>query len=106
MAWIYLMLAGLLEIGFTTSMRYVEGFTRPMPTTIFVICVAASLYFMNKATDGIPLGTVYAIWGGIGAIGTVVLGILFYNEPADLWRMAFLALLIGAIIGLKLVTPH
>jgi len=106
MAWIYLLLAGFLEIAFTTSMRYTEGFTRPLPTAIFVASVAASLYFMNKATEGIPLGTVYAIWGGIGAIGTVVLGVLFYNEPADIWRMVFLALLIGAIIGLKLVSPH
>lgn len=106
MAWIYLLLAGALEIGFTTSMRFTEGFTRPLPTLVFVVCVAASLYFMNQAAEGIPLGTVYAIWGGIGAVGTVALGILYFNEPADLWRMVFLAILIGAIIGLKLVSPH
>jgi quaternary ammonium compound-resistance protein SugE len=106
MAWMYLLLAGLLEIGFTTSMRYTEGFTRLWPTALFVAFIAASLYFMNKAAETIPLGTVYAVWAGIGAAGTVLLGILYFNESADLPRLSFLALLIASIMGLKFVTPH
>lgn len=106
MAWIYLLVAGFLEIGFTTSMRYTEGFTKVMPTVLFVGFIVASLYFLNKATEVIPLGTAYAVWGGIGAVGTVVVGIFYFQEPADVPRLVLLTLLIGSIIGLKLVSPH
>jgi quaternary ammonium compound-resistance protein SugE len=106
LAWIYLLVAGLLEIGFTTSMRYTDGFTRLVPTLVFVLFIVASLYFLNKATEVIPLGTAYAVWGGIGAIGTVLVGIWSFGEPADAPRLALLAVLIGSIVGLKLVSPH
>lgn len=106
MAWIYLFVAGCLEVGFTTSMRYTEGFTKLIPTLLFAGFIAASLYFLNKATEVIPLGTAYAVWAGIGAVGTVVVGIFYFNEPADLPRLALLAVLIGSIVGLKLVSPH
>lgn len=106
MAWIYLLAAGLLEICFTTSMRYTEGFTKVLPTILFVSFIVASLYCLNKATEVIPLGTAYAVWGGIGAVGTVVVGILQFGEPADLPRIVLLTVLIGSIIGLKLVSPH
>jgi quaternary ammonium compound-resistance protein SugE len=105
-AWAYLIFAGMLEIGFTTALRYVEGFTKPIPTIVFVIFATASLYFLNKASNDIPLGTAYAIWTGIGAAGTVLLGIFFFQEPADTWRLVFLSILIGSIVGLKLVSPH
>jgi quaternary ammonium compound-resistance protein SugE len=106
MAWIYLFAAGLLEIGFTTSMRYTEGFTRIAPTILFVGFIVASLYCLNKATEVIPLGTAYAVWAGIGAVGTVVVGITAFGEPADVPRLVLIALLIGSIVGLKLVSPH
>lgn len=106
MAWSYLIFAGLLEIGFTTSLRYVDGFTKAGPTAIFVVLAAASLYFLNRAAEAIPLGTAYAVWTGIGAIGTVVVGITWFDEPADAIRLALLVVLVGAIAGLKLVSPH
>lgn len=106
MAWIYLLAAGLLEICFTTAMRYTEGLTKVVPTMIFAACIVASLLCLNKATEVVPLGTAYAVWGGIGAVGTVVVGILYFGEPADAPRLALLTVLIGSIIGLKLVSPH
>ena len=106
MAWVYLVIAGLLEIGFTTSMRYTEGFTKVVPTVLFAVFIVASLYCLNKATEVIPLGTAYAVWGGIGAVGTVIVCISYFHEPADLPRLALLTLLIGSIAGLKLVSPH
>lgn len=104
MAWTHLILAGLLEIGFTTALRYVEGFTRPGPTLAFAVCAAASLYFLQRSLDGIPLGTAYAVWTGIGAAGTALLGIVVFGESAANSRLVFLVLLIGSIIGLKLVS--
>lgn len=104
MAWFYLFLAGAFEISFTTAMRYSAGFTRITPTVIVLLLAAISIYFVTKAAESIPLGTAYAAWGGIGAIGTVVIGALFYNEPVTLWRMFFLATLIISIAGLKFVT--
>ena len=104
MAWFVLILAGLFEIGFTTSMRYTEGFTRPLPTAIFVVFAVLSFYLLTKASEAIPLGTSYAVWTGIGAAGTVVAGIFYFGEPATALRLLFLATLIGSIIGLKLVS--
>lgn len=103
MSWIYLILAGLCEIAFTTALRYVDGFTRPVPTLLFIAFAAMSFYFLQKSLAGLPLGTAYAVWTGIGAAGTVVVGIAFFGEPLTGLRVFFLALLIGAIAGLKLV---
>jgi quaternary ammonium compound-resistance protein SugE len=104
MAWVYLGLAGLFEVGFTTALRYLNFFSIDLPTLIFTICVVASFSFLQLSLTGIPLGTAYAIWTGIGAAGTALIGFWFYNEPATLLRMAFLATLIGSIAGLKLVS--
>lgn len=104
MGWIYLLVAGAFEISFTTAMRYTEGFTRIAPTALVMLLATISIYFVTKAAETIPLGTAYAAWGGMGAIGTVVIGVFFYNEPVTLLRMVFLALLIFSIIGLKVVT--
>ncbi len=103
MAWIYLITAGLLEIGFTTAMRFSEGFTRVWPTLIFVALGALSFYCLARATATIPLGTAYAVWTGIGAAGTAILGILYFHEPVTFWRVLFIVTLIGSIVGLKLV---
>ena len=103
MAWIMLLLAGLLEIGFTTSLRYTDGLARPLPLLGFVVFASASLYLLMKASETIPLGTSYAVWTGIGAAGTALIGLFYFGEPATTLRIVFLALLIGSIIGLKWV---
>lgn len=104
MGWIYLLLAGLVEIAFTTAIRFTDGFTRLGPTVLVLVLAAISFYFVAKSTATIPLGTAYAIWGALGAVGTVAIGILYFDEPVTLWRMVFMSLLIVSIIGLKLVT--
>ncbi len=103
MGWIYLLFAGILEVGFTTAIRYTDGFTRFWPTALVLALAAVSFTCVAKSTATIPLGTAYAVWGGLGAVGTVVIGILYFEEPVTFWRMFFLSLLIGSIAGLKLV---
>lgn len=104
MAWFYLILAGLFEVGFTTSLKLSENFTNSRWAALFLVSIILSFYFLNKATQMIPIGTAYAVWTGIGAVGTVLVGILLFKEPSDFWRMFFLLLLIGSILGLKLVS--
>jgi len=102
--WIFLLIAGVLEIGFASTLKLTQGFTKPFPTAIFIFFAIFSFYFLNKAAQTIPVGTAYAIWTGIGAFGTIVVGILFYSEPASFLRLFFLMTLIASIIGLKLVS--
>jgi quaternary ammonium compound-resistance protein SugE len=104
MGWIYLMLAGVLEIAFTTAIRLSGGFTKLLPSALVLVLAAASISLVAKSAETIPLGTAYAAWGGLGAIGTVVVGVLYFGEPVTIWRMAFLSLLIISLAGLKLVT--
>jgi len=104
MAWIYLIVAGLFEIGFTSSLKFSANFTNVKWTIIFFICIICSFLCLNKAIQEIPIGTGYAVWTGIGAVGTVVMGIIYYKEPADFWRLFFILTLIVSIIGLKLVS--
>ncbi|MDR3623646.1 MAG: multidrug efflux SMR transporter [Chlamydiales bacterium] len=106
MGWIYLLLAGLCEIGFTTFLNLSNNFTRLLPTLAFLALAALSFAFLSFSLKSIPLGTAYAIWTGIGAFGTAIIGVAFFNESADFWRILFLALLIGSIVGLKVVSPH
>ena len=102
MPWLWLIIGGLFEVGFTTSLRFVEGF-RNIPWTIaFLISVAISMGLLELASRSIPMGTAYAVWGGIGAVGTVLVGILFFNEPAALVRILLIFAIIAAIAGLKL----
>ena len=105
-AWIYLIIAGLFEVGFTTSLKLSENFANKGWAVMFFISITLSFLFLNKAIQSIPMGTAYAVWTGIGATGTVIIGILFFKEPADLWRVVFIVLLIGSILGLKLVSSH
>jgi len=106
MAWIYLLVAGTLEVVATTVFRYTDGLSRIMPTVSFFAIGIASFYFLNRSLAGIPLGTAYAVWTGIGAAGTVVLGMIAYNEDAAPERIVLLAVLIGSIIGLRYVSAH
>jgi len=104
--WIILLLAGLFEIGFTTFMKLSEGFSRWSFNIGFAICAIASFMLLNKSTMSIPLGTAYAVWTGIGAFGTAIIGMVFFKDPFTLWRSVFLSLLILSIIGLKFVAPE
>ncbi|MGE5514165.1 MAG: DMT family transporter [Bacteroidota bacterium] len=104
MAWLLLVLAGTFEVGFTTSLKYAQGFTRLWPTLAFAVCVVLSMVLLERAQQTIPLGTAYAVWTGIGAAGTVVVGAMLFAEPLSALRILFLATLIGSIIGLKLFT--
>jgi quaternary ammonium compound-resistance protein SugE len=106
MAWIYLVIAGLFEVGFTTSLKLSDNFSNLKWSLGFFISISLSFYFLNQAIQSVPIGTAYAVWTGIGAVGTVIVGILLFRESADFWRMFFLVLLIGSILGLKLVSRH
>ncbi len=104
MAWIYLLAAGLFEICFTTSLKLSESFTKLAPTIGFVIFASISFWLLTKAMQTIPLGTSYAVWTGIGAFGTALVGILFFKDPVTAGRVFFLLVLIGSIVGLQLVS--
>ena len=104
MAWTYLMFAGLFEIGFASPLQLPANFTKFWPTLIFSACILLSFVLLNRALKDIPIGTAYAVWTGIGAVGTALVGILIYKEPATALRLFFLATLIGSIIGLKFAT--
>ncbi len=104
MDWIYLLLAGICEIGFTTCIKLSENFSRLQPTIGFLSLAFFSFIALSASLRSIPLGTAYAVWTGIGAFGTALIGIFFFGESADLWRVFFLLCLIGSIIGLKVVS--
>ena len=102
MAWLWLILGGAFEIGFTTALRFVDGF-RNLPWTLaFLVSVAISMGLLELASRSIPMGTAYAVWGGIGAVGTVLVGIAFFDEPATLIRIMLIFVIVAAIAGLKL----
>jgi quaternary ammonium compound-resistance protein SugE len=105
MAWLILMVAGLTEVGWAVGLKYTQGFTRPMPTALTVTAMVLSLWLLGLAVRTLPLGTAYAIWTGIGTVGTVVVGIMLFDEPASSVRLLCVALIVSGIVGLKLVTP-
>lgn len=102
--WIFLFLAGAFEVGFTTFMKLSNGFSKWPYTVAFAVCAICSFGLLNKSISLIPLGTAYAVWTGLGAFGTALIGILFFKDSADLWRIFFLTMLIVSIIGLKFVS--
>ncbi len=104
MAWFYLVLAGLFEVAFTTCLKFSNNFTNLRWSIGFFISITLSFVLLNKAVQSIPMGTGYAVWTGIGAVGTTIVGIALFKEPSDFWRMVFLTLLIGSLLGLKLVS--
>lgn len=104
MAWIILIIAGLFEVGFTTCLKLSNNFTYLPWSVGFFISISLSFLLLNKAIQTIPIGTAYAVWTGIGAVGTAIMGIWLYKEPSDFWRLFFIFLLIGSIVGLKAVT--
>ncbi|MEN7549334.1 multidrug efflux SMR transporter [Rapidithrix thailandica] len=106
MAWLFLILAGIFEVGFTTCLKFSNNFSNLKWSVGFFACAVISFYLLNRSLQSIPLGTAYAVWTGIGAVGTVLTGIFLFKEPSDLWRVFFIFLLIGSIIGLKLVSKQ
>ncbi|MBV0932647.1 DMT family transporter [Marinobacterium weihaiense] len=104
MAWLYLLFAGLFEVGFAVALKQSEGLSKLGPSIAFVIMGAISFVLLTKAMASIPLGTAYATWTGIGAIGTVLVGIVFFGDPASGLRLFFLAMLLCSLVGLKLVS--
>jgi quaternary ammonium compound-resistance protein SugE len=105
MAWVTLVVAGLFEIGWAIGLKYTEGFTRLWPTVWTVVSMIISLLLLGIAMKSLPVGTAYSVWVGVGAVGTVILGIALLGEPANAARLISVALIIGGIIGLKLATP-
>ena len=103
MAWLWLIVGGLFEVGFTTSLRFVDGFRNVPWTVAFLISVAISMALLEIASRSIQMGTAYAVWGGIGAVGTVLVGIAFFNEPATLMRILLIFVIVAAIAGLRLI---
>ena len=101
-AWVWLVIGGMFEVGFTTSLRFVDGF-RNLPWTLaFLVSVAISMALLELASRTIPMGTAYAVWGGIGAVGTVLVGILWFQEPSSLVRIMLIFAIVAAIAALKL----
>ena len=103
-AWAYLILAGLLEIGFASTIKLTDNFTKVLPTIIFLVFATSSFYMLTKAIEQIPIGIAYAVWTGVGASGAVIIGMLIYGEPINAMKILFLCTLIGSIVGLNLVS--
>lgn len=105
MAWTLLIVAGLFEIAWAIGLKYTDGFTRPLPTAGTIAAMVASVWLLAIAMKSLPVGTAYSVWVGIGAVGTVILGIVLFKEPANALRLASIGLVIAGIVGLKVATP-
>ncbi len=102
MSWIILFFAGLFEVGWAVGLKYTDGFSKPLPTALTIAAMAISLGLLGLAMKELPLGTAYAIWTGVGAVGTVIAGIILFGESMALFRLASVALIICGLIGLKI----
>jgi quaternary ammonium compound-resistance protein SugE len=104
MSWLFLFVAGLFEVAWAIGLKYTEGFTRLMPSILTVTAMTLSIVLLGLALRTLPVGTAYAIWTGIGAVGTAALGIYLFDEPANAARLASIAMIVAGIVGLKLVS--
>ena len=104
MAWTILFVAGLMEIGWAIGLKYTDGFTRLIPSVLTLVCMTASILLLGVALKTLPLGTAYAVWTGIGTVGTALLGIALFGDPATAIRLACIGLIVAGIVGLKIVT--
>jgi quaternary ammonium compound-resistance protein SugE len=104
MAWLYLLIAGLFEVAWAIGLKYTDGFTRLMPSIWTVVSMAVSFLFLSLALKTLPVGTAYAVWTGVGAVGVAILGIILFAEPANALRLACIGMIVGGIVGLKLVS--
>jgi len=105
MAWLLLIIAGLLEVGWAIGLKYTEGFTKPIPSILTILGIGLSMFLLAVAARTLPIGTAYGVWVGIGAVGTAILGIVLFGEPAGWPRLLFLVLMIVSLVGLK-ATAH
>ena len=105
MAWILLVIAGVFECGWAIGLKYTEGFSRPVPSLLTILALVISLWTLSVSMKTIPVGTAYAVWTGIGAVGVSVLGMVLFGESRELARIACLAIIIAGVIGLNIVTP-
>lgn len=106
MHWIVLLLAGLLEVVWAVGLKYTEGFTKLVPSAVTLAAMAGSVVLLGLALRSLPLGTAYAIWTGIGTVGTVIWGIMMLDEPASVARLVCIAMIVLGIAGLKILSPH
>ena len=106
MAWIQLVIAGIFEVVWATCLKYTDGFTKLVPSILTVVGMLISFYFLSSAIKTLPMGTAYAVWTGIGAIGAVLVGILFFNESKDVLRLIFVGFILIGIVGLKAVSSE
>ena len=106
MAWIQLVIAGIFEVVWATCLKYTDGFTKLVPSILTVVGMLISFYFLSSAIKILPMGTAYAVWTGIGAIGAVLVGILFFNESKDVLRLIFVGFILIGIVGLKAVSSE
>lgn len=105
MKWLFLVLAGIFEVGWALGLKYSQGLTKLVPSVLTILGMIASFYFLSLALKSMPLGTAYAIWTGIGTIGTVIFGIILFREPVDIIRLICIGFIIIGIVGLKIVSP-
>ena len=106
MAWIYLVIAGLLEIGWAIGLKYTMGWSRLIPSLLTAATMAASFYFLSLALKTLPIGTAYAVWTGIGTVGAAILGILIFGESRETVKIVCILLIVAGIVGLKLTSAH
>lgn len=106
MAWIYVVIAGLFEIGWAIGLKQSEGFSKPLPTVLTIAAMITSIVLLALGLRTLPVGTAYAVWTGIGAAGTVIVGMLLFNEPVEVLRLVCIGLIIAGVIGLRLVSPE
>ena len=106
MAWLYLFIAGLFEVGWAIGLKYTQGFTRLVPTALTLASMAVSLGLLGLALKSLPVGTAYAVWTGIGTVGTAIFGMMVLGEPASAARITCIALIVFGILGLKFLSPH
>lgn len=104
MAWVYLIIAGLFETAWAVALKYSEGFTRLWPSVVTIAAMTISIYLLAISLKTLPLGTAYTVWTGIGAIGTVIYGIMVFGESKDLLRILFVIMIVGGIVGLKITS--
>ncbi|MFC7166309.1 quaternary ammonium compound efflux SMR transporter SugE [Halospeciosus flavus] len=105
-SWYVLVVAGLFEVAWAVGLEYSEGFSKPVPTAATVVALAISMLLLAKAVENLPVGTAYAVWTGIGAVGTAILGIVLFDEPATPARAFFLGVVVVGIVGLHVVSGH
>ena len=106
MAWFVLFAAGLFEVGWAVGLKYTQGFTRLWPSLGTLACIVVSMWLLGLALRTLPLGTAYAVWTGVGTVGTALAGVALFSEPADAFRLGCIGLIVAGIVGLKLVSPH